>query len=82
MPRYHFDVSIGDVSLPDPEGRDLPDADAAWETAKRMAGDLMRSDLGPAVNWMRGLVVVRDEADEIVLEFPFAEAVQAQPPLH
>lgn len=77
MPHYFFDLSLGAETLPDPDGRRLPDADAAWELARRMAADLLHADFGGPVNWMGALVVVRDEAGETVLEFPFAEAVEA-----
>ena len=80
MPRYRFHLVLEDAVLPDPDGQDLPDADAAWGVARRSARDLMRSDLGQAVNWMACRFEVRDEADEIVLEFPFPEAVEAGGP--
>lgn len=80
MPRYRFDLSLSGDLLPDPDGRDLPDADAAWEVARRLARDLLRADLGPALNPLACLVVVRDEAGETVLEFPFAEAIEAGGP--
>ena len=82
IPRYFFHVVLEDAHLPDPDGQDLPDADAAWGVARRSAQDLMRSDLGRPVNWMACRFEVRDEADEIVLEFPFAEALEATGPLN
>ena len=82
MPRYFFHLVLEDAVLPDPDGQDLPDADAAWRVARRSAQDLMASDLGRPVNWMACRFEVRDEADEIVLEFPFAEAIEATGPLN
>ena len=78
MPRYFFDLSLEGGRVPDPEGSDLADADAAWEAARRLAADLLGADLGRPVNWMGGLVVVRDERGEIVLEFPFEEAIEVR----
>src|SRR3712207_5562624 len=37
MPHYFLNVSLEDHLLPDPEGQELPDPDAAWETARRIA---------------------------------------------
>lgn len=33
MPRSHFHVRDGDRLIPDPDGGDLPDLDAAWAVA-------------------------------------------------
>ncbi|WP_230530281.1 DUF6894 family protein [Microvirga roseola] len=76
MPRYFFNVQIGEDVVSDPDGRELPDADAAWEAARGLALDLMGSALPRPVSWASCHVEVRDEADEIVLEFPFVEAIQ------
>ena len=75
MPRYFFNVSLDDHLLPDPEGRELPDPDAAWETARRIALDAMSIDEGRPMDWRRCHVEVKDRDGEIVLEFPFREAV-------
>ena len=79
MPRYFFNVVLEDAVVLDPDGRELPDADAAWEAARRASLDLMRSDLGRPVNWVQCRFEVRDDEDEVVLEFPFAEAVETEP---
>jgi hypothetical protein len=76
MPRYFFNVSLEEHLLPDPEGQELPDPDAAWETARRIALDAMSVDAGGPVNWHACHVEVRDAGGEIVLEFPFLEAVE------
>ena len=75
MPRYYFHVSLEGTLLRDPHGRQLPDADAAWEQARMAALDLMQTDFGQPVNWARSHFEVTDETGEIVLEFPFTEAI-------
>ncbi len=75
MPHYFFNVSLEDHLLPDLEGQELPDPDAAWETARWIALDAMSVDEGRAENWRNCHVEVRDAGGEIVLEFPFLEAV-------
>ena len=82
MPRYYFHVSLPDTLIEDPDGQELPDADAAWETARRAARELMRADLGRPINWFACHIEVTDEAGEVVLEFPFSEAVEIKPPRH
>ena len=76
MPRNFFNVSLEDHLLPDPEGQELPDPDAAWETARRIACDAMSVDEGRPMNWQTCHVEVKDVDGEIMLEFPFLEAVE------
>ncbi len=45
MPLYFFHVSLDGSMMPDAEGRELPDPDAAWEAARSGALDL-RADPG------------------------------------
>jgi hypothetical protein len=76
MPRYFFNVHIGSDILSDPDGQDLRDPDQAWEVAKAMAQNLMQTDFERPINWSSSLIEVKDQSDEIVLEFPFLEAIQ------
>jgi hypothetical protein len=66
-----FNVSLEQHLLPDPEGQDLPDPGAAWETARRIALDAMRVDEVGPVDCQTCHVEVTDEDGETVLEFPF-----------
>ncbi|MCB8819776.1 DUF6894 family protein [Microvirga rosea] len=76
MSRYFFNVHIGEHLISDPEGQVFPNASEAWEAAKAMAQDLMATEFSKPVNWSTCHIEVIDEAGEIVLEFPFLEAVQ------
>lgn len=76
MPRYFFNVQIGQDILIDPEGQNLRDADQAWEVAKAMAENLMNTEFERPVNWAVSHIEVRDDTNEIILEFPFLEAIQ------
>jgi hypothetical protein len=76
MPRFFFHVSLEGSILRDDEGQDLPDADAAWESARGAALDLMKADLGRPVNWFDCYFQVMNGSEEVVLEFPFVEAVE------
>ncbi|MER2269684.1 DUF6894 family protein [Methylobacterium oxalidis] len=73
MPRYAFTVIIGADAPAEPYIRSLDDADAAWEAARAMIVDLMAASADPRL--LSASMVVTDEADEIVFEFPFSEAL-------
>ena len=74
MPRYFFNTRIGDDTIPDVEGEELRDADHAWEVAKAMIVELLEEQ-GDQSNILAASLVVTDQKGEIVLEFPFAEAI-------
>jgi len=74
MPRYFFNTRIGDELIPDPEGEVLRDPDRAWEIARAMIRDLLKTEdtVGGLLN---AVLEVTDDEGEVVLEFPFAEAI-------
>jgi hypothetical protein len=74
MPRYYFNTRIGNELISDPEGEDLRDADRAWEIARAMIRELLKTeDSGRGL--LNAILEVTDASGEIVLEFPFAEAL-------
>ena len=77
MPRFFFNTRIGDDTIPDVEGEELRDADHAWKVAKAMIQDLLE-DEGDNPNLLTAALVVTDQKGEIVLEFPFSEALIEQ----
>ena len=85
MPRYYFNTRIGDDVIPDPEGEELRNPDHAWEVAKAMILELLRDQSGEA-NLLTASLEVTDEDGQVVLEFPFSEALVASsddpPTLH
>jgi hypothetical protein len=74
MPRYFFNARIGDELIPDPEGEELRDPDRAWEIAQVMIRELLKTE-GAETGLMNAVLEVTDDEGEIVLEFPFAEAI-------
>ena len=78
MPRYFFNTRIGDDIIPDVDGEELRDADHAWEVAKAMIEELLQ-DEGDHPKLLAAALVVTDQRGDVVLEFPFSEAVQAEP---
>jgi hypothetical protein len=78
MPRYFFNTRIGDELISDPDGEVLRDPDRAWEMARAMIRELLKTEGadGPLLN---AVIEVTDEEGEIVLEFPFVEAILDSP---
>jgi hypothetical protein len=74
MPRYFFNTRIGDVLIPDPEGEELRNADRAWEIARVMIRELLKTE-GAEGGLLNAILEVTDDEGEIVLEFPFDEAI-------
>jgi hypothetical protein len=74
MPRYFFNTHIGDELIPDPEGEELRDLDRAWEVAQAMIRELLKTE-GAERGLLSAILEVTDDEGEIVLEFPFAEAM-------
>ena len=82
MPRYFFNVHIGEDALVDPEGQDLRDPVQAWDVARAMAQNLMNTKFEQPINWAVSHIEVKDDMDEIILELPFLEALQLTQPPH
>ena len=76
MPRYFFNVRIGEDVIPDPKGEELRDPDHAWDVARAMIGQLLAEE-GEQPNLLTARLEVTDQAGEVVLEFPFMEAITA-----
>ena len=78
MPRYFFNTRIGDELICDPEGEILRDPDRAWEMARAMIRELLRTE-GADGALLSAVIEVTDDEGDIVLEFPFAEAILDSP---
>ncbi len=74
MPRYFFHTRIGDSLIEDPDGAELRDADAAWQAARRTIRGLIAQG-GHEAELLTAVLEVVDSQGEIVLEFPFSEAL-------
>jgi hypothetical protein len=74
MPRYFFNTRIGKELILDPEGEDLRDADHAWSVARRMIREILKTGNQQAMI-LNAVLEVTDAQSEIVLEFPFSEAL-------
>ena len=74
MPRYYFNTRIDDQVIPDPDGAELRDPDHAWTLARSMIREILRDEETPA-ELLQAAIEVTDEDGEVVLEFPFSEAL-------
>lgn len=74
MPRYFFNTRIGDDLIVDNNGTDLRDPDQAWEVARSTIRQLLKAE-GAQPNLLNAILEVTDAGGEIVLEFPFSEAL-------
>ncbi|MFC0240088.1 DUF6894 family protein [Rhodopseudomonas telluris] len=80
MPRYYFNTRIGAELIPDPQGEDLRDADHAWEVARATIREIVKTEAAQ-VDLIRASLEVTDEAGDVVLDFPFSEALLDMPAL-
>ena len=78
MPRYFFNTRIGDELIVDPEGEELRNPDRAWDIARAMIKELVKSE-GADGPLLTAVIEVTDTDGEVVLEFPFAEAIFEMP---
>jgi hypothetical protein len=74
MPRYFFNTRIGEELIADPEGEELRNPDRAWEIARAMIRELLKTEDAER-GLLNAVLEVTDDEGEIVLEFPFAEAI-------
>jgi hypothetical protein len=74
MPRYYFNTRIGTELILDPEGEELRDPDHAWHVARITVRQILQ-DEGAQPNLLNAILEVTDDGGEIVLEFPFSEAL-------
>jgi hypothetical protein len=74
MPRYFFNTRFGNELLLDPEGEELRDPDHAWNVARTTVREILVKQAEQA-SLLGAIMEVTDADGEIVLEFPFAEAI-------
>ena len=74
MPRYFFNSRIGEELIADPEGEELRNPVSAWEIARAMIRELLKTEDAER-GLLNAVLEVTDDEGEVVLEFPFAEAI-------
>ena len=78
MPRYFFNVRRDGVLIPDREGDELSDVDAARELGLETVQDMMRLPhvYGEMREWQKDEFIITNETGVVVLVLPFTEAVE------
>jgi hypothetical protein len=78
MPRFYFNLA-NDMFVPDLEGKELPDVEAARAQAEKYARDMSAASIleQGRINFNHRIDVV-DEAGEVVVTVEFAEAVKVE----
>jgi len=66
VPRYFFDTCDQELCIPDPEGQELEDVEAARREAERALPEMAWDEL-PDGDRRTFVVSVRDEAGQVVL---------------
>lgn len=74
MPKYFFNTRIDGTYVPDEDGVELRDPDQAWTVARATIVELLKEDGGQS-SLLKASLEVTDAEGEIVLEFPFSEAL-------
>jgi hypothetical protein len=74
MPRYFFHTRIGDDRATDHDGVELAGPDEAWRVARATIRELL-AEQGETRHLLSALLEVTTSDGEIVLEFPFSEAL-------
>ncbi|MBC7583805.1 hypothetical protein FNL55_09175 [Tardiphaga sp. vice352] len=78
MPLYFFHTRLGPDLVADPNGEQLRDPDHAWEVARAMIRQLLQTE-DTRSGLLSAVLEVTDAEGEIVLEFPFSEALIETP---
>lgn len=78
MPRYFFDVHNGGGFLPDEDGRDLPDLEAARSEGLKGARSLLAEDVMQGRLDLNGRLEIFGADRELLVTIPFSEAVEVQ----
>jgi len=75
MPRYFFDTYDGEIFVPDDQGQELKDLEAARAVAQEELPQMAWDEL-PDGNQRTFIVSVRDEAGQVVLRAALSLVVE------
>jgi hypothetical protein len=76
MPLYFFDVLDGDEVIPDEEGQNLPDAEAARIESVKGAREQIAFAAKDGIDATHCVFRIRNEAGEVVATVPFRDTVK------
>ena len=61
MPRYYFNTRIGEELVADPEGEELRNPDRAWEVARAMIRELLKTE-GTQAGLLNAILEMPDDS--------------------
>jgi hypothetical protein len=78
MPKYYFHLWRDGTRFADNEGQTLRDPDEAWEAARATALGIMKAEADSGTLWTSCSFEVTDVTGQVILEFPFREAIETK----
>lgn len=78
MPHFYFHVFNGTGETHDDEGVDLPDLDSARLRALSSIRSILREEIRGGLLDFGGVVRIMDDRGRLLLEVPFATAVEVK----
>jgi hypothetical protein len=75
MPRYHFNVVLGDKLIGDQVGQTCPDLEAAYHRASGIAREMLESPRVYGVQWSKAVFYIVVDGQEIAT-MPFSESAK------
>jgi hypothetical protein len=76
MPRYRFNLQLENQVLRDRDGQQVSGPDNAWELAGALARELIQTSVVQPSSWLNCHLMVTDEAGCVVVDYPFAAALE------
>jgi hypothetical protein len=78
MPCYRFNLHLENHVIQDRDGQHVSGPDSAWELAGALARDLIQTSVVQPSSWLNCFLKVTDEAGSVVIDYPFAKALDQQ----
>ena len=77
MPKYHFDIRIGNCFISDGDGSEFPDDKAALDNAREEIRELLMTRAGSKIDAAEARVEIGDEGNRLLFMVPFPEVTIA-----
>jgi malonyl CoA-acyl carrier protein transacylase len=80
MPRYRFNLHLENHVIRDRDGQHVSCPDSARELAGALARELIQTSAIQPARWQNCFLNVTDEAGSVVIDYPFAKALESRAP--
>ncbi len=78
MPKFYFDLRLGDCLIRDQQGAEVQDRNAALDEALGEIRELLMTRAGSNIDLSTSKLDVCDEARQLLFSVPFPEALQVE----